>query len=219
MIKCAVIRTNAQNWTLDKIRAGFEEFHKSNGRYPTSHEIDSFPLLPSSRQIQRRYGGLPAIRALLKLNGPTDFTKGDYSSLRAKTIGKRAHKIEKEVYDLLVDRFGKPFVHREYFFSDDKRCRTDFYVYGRDKNFLVDVFYPKDRANFVNCLCSKQLTYRNAPQVSDRVIFLMMNRELELEIDIPRILSNKKNRLNPTQTVMNFDEFRKFIKGVSPRHD
>ncbi|MCA9342635.1 hypothetical protein KC950_01320 [Candidatus Saccharibacteria bacterium] len=50
------------SWTKDELRAGFEKFKNINGRYPTSHEIDSFPYLPSARSIQRTFGGLVEIR-------------------------------------------------------------------------------------------------------------------------------------------------------------
>ena len=197
-------------WTIEKLREGFEKYKKEQGRYPTAVEIDSYAHLPSSRQIQRRFkGGLPELRKQVKLDGPEDFTKGEYSSERAKTIGKRAHKIEKGIYDYLVNLFGKPFVHREYFFTDDHRTRTDFFIYAKNGNFSVDVFYPKDKRNLIGCLNSKMKTYGYAVMINYPVIFLMMNEEITEE-DITDILERKKNKLHKQQCVMTRVQFEQF---------
>ncbi|MES2971937.1 MAG: hypothetical protein V4702_06475 [Patescibacteria group bacterium] len=45
-------------WTIEEIKAGFEAFVKDYGRYPTALEIDAYEFLPSSRSLQRSYGGL-----------------------------------------------------------------------------------------------------------------------------------------------------------------
>lgn len=209
----------ANKWTLEKIKEGFEKFYKAEERYPTSVEIDNYHFLPSSRQIQRRFGGLPTIRKELGLKGPTDFTKGEYSSERSRTIGKRAHKVELEVYTYLANIFGKPFVHKEHFFSDDKRARSDFYIYCKDDNFSVDTFYPSDRKNLIGCLNSKLRTYgnsnKNVGQLESPIIFLMMNKDIREEI-IEEILEKKVNKLNSMESVMTFEEFKKYCKKKIP---
>lgn len=210
-----VINTNTK-WSLEKIKAGFEAYRKEHGRYPTSHEIDAYYGLPSSRQIQRRFGGLPALRAKLQLAGPQDFTKGDYSTQRAKTIGKRALTTEQAVYTYLVGRFGKPFVHREFLFNDDRRMRTDFFVYCKaEKNndgFLIDIFFPKDKYNLTGCLNSKMRTYSDATALTYPIIFLMMNPDIGDE-EIKRFIAHKKNKLPAHQHVMTFDQLKTFCEG------
>jgi uncharacterized short protein YbdD (DUF466 family) len=202
-------------WTIEKISAGFEKFKKEHDRYPTALEIDSYAHLPSSKQLQRRFGGLIEIRKQLKLDGPTDFTKGAHSSERARMIGKRAHKVEKGIYDYLVNLFGKPFVHREYFFTDDHRTRTDFFIYCKNGNFSVDVFYPKDKKNLIGCLNSKMKTYGYAIMINYPVIFLMMNEEITAE-EINDILERKKNKLHKQQRVMTYEQFEQFCTGKTP---
>jgi hypothetical protein len=201
-------------WTIERIKEGFNKFYSLHKRYPTTTEIDSFPSLPSSRQIQRRFGGLPALRKQLNLSGPTDFTTGQYSSDRAHSINDRSHKLEQTVYEFLIDRFGKPFVHREYFFTDDKRTRTDFFVYWEKGNFAVDVFYPKDKHNLLGCLNSKMRTYKTNQLLNYPVIFLMMNDDIGRE-KIALILSNKKIKLRSNQSVMLYDQFKDFCKEKS----
>ncbi|HEY4524325.1 MAG TPA: hypothetical protein VJL36_01005 [Candidatus Paceibacterota bacterium] len=201
---------NKLRWTLEKIQNGFERFKKEAGRFPTATEIDSCVYLPSSRQIQRRFiGGLPALRKQLKLDGPLDFTKGVYSSNRAKSINKRAHNLEREIYKYLVQRFGKMYVHREYFFTDDRRTRTDFFIYHRDGTFSVDIFYPKDRRNLSGCLNNKLRTYSNTIMLQYPVIFLMMNDNITEE-EINGLLANKKQKLSSYQKVMTLRQFKNF---------
>lgn len=202
-------------WNLENIKNGFESFFKTNGRYPTSREIDAYPDLPTSRQIERRFGGLVKLRETLKLSGPTDFTKGEYSSNRARTVNKRAYEKEKFVYDYLTGIFGVPFVHREYFFSDDKRSRTDFFIHCKDGNFSVDVFYPKDRDNLSGCLNSKMKTYGHSLMLQFPVIFLMLNDQISEEV-IEKLLLNKKNQLRPFQSVMTFKQFTTYLETKIP---
>ena len=199
----------SKRWTIEKIKDGFEMFFKEHGYYPTSNEIDDYEKLPSARQIQRVYGGLPALRKKLELGGQDDYTKGEHSSKRSIMVGNRAHKIEKEVYDYLVGLFGKPFVHREYFFTDDRRNRTDFFVYYKDGNFSVDVFYPKDVRCLSGCLNSKLKNYRGSMQIKYPVIFLMMNSDISDET-LEKILERKKNKLNSYQNLMSLAQFKAF---------
>ncbi|MEK7076488.1 MAG: hypothetical protein AAB941_02410 [Patescibacteria group bacterium] len=55
-------------WDLNKIKAGLEDFYNLNNRYPSALEIDKYPLLPSSRQVQRKFGGLKDLERFLFIN-------------------------------------------------------------------------------------------------------------------------------------------------------
>lgn len=199
-----------KGWTFEDLESGFQQYYKLHKRYPTSHEIDEFEFLPSSRSIQRRFGGLVELRKSLELKDTSDdFRTGEYSSQRAKKINERAHKLEKQVYDYLVDNFGVEFVHREHFFTDDRRTRTDFFIYSKNSNFSVDVFYPSDKHNFIGCLNSKMHTYGSKTMLQYPVIFLQMNDDIKQE-EIENILKRKKNKLLKYQSVMNLNEFKKF---------
>lgn len=203
-------------WTLTAIKQGFERFYKEKGIYPTSHEIDDCSYLPSSRQIQRVFGGLPKLRKSLSLDCPADFTKGDHSSLRAESIGARAHIWEKTIHNYLIEKFGDPFVHREYFFSDDRRIRADFFVHNKNGNFFVDVFYPKDRRTLIGCLNSKIRTYpHHFLEKEYPMIFLMVNEEIS-DHDLRSVIDNKKNKLSPYQHLMNFRLFKEFCEDKTP---
>jgi len=203
-------------WKLEELKSGLELFYGQNERYPTSQEIDAFAFLPSSRSIQRRFGGLVELRKTLGLSGQDDFTKGEHSSRRATEINKRAHMVEKEVHTYLTDLFSTPFVHREYFFLDDKRTRTDFFVYHQNGEFSVDVFYPKDRYNLIGCLNSKLRKYDNELLTQYPVIFLQMNKDISSE-ELRGVLKNKKNKLKKYQHLMCLEEFKQFCASKEPK--
>lgn len=203
-----------EKWTLESLKEGLDRYYKMHGRYPISREVDEFEFLPTSRSIQRKFGGLMEIRKQLGLN-IADFRSGEYSSKRAHKINKRAHKIEKEVYSYLVGIFGVEFVHREYFFTDDKRTRTDFFIYHKGGNFSVDVFFAEDRHNLIGCLNSKMRTYGEDKMIQYPVIFLQMNDSI-LPEQIAEILKRKKKKLPSYQRVVCIDEFKDFCDTKVP---
>ena len=198
-------------WTLDEIKAGLDHFYKDYGRYPTALEIDSYPYLPSSRTLQRRFNGAVGTRKTLKVSGQHDFRSGKHSQERAKKINRRAHLTELEVYKTLVAHFGKEFVHREYFFTDDKRSRADFFVYDREDGFCVDVFYPSDRHNLIGCINSKLKKYRSEYMRQYPIIFVQMNSLIEQK-ELDSILKNKKNKLPTGQNLLSFETFKIFCR-------
>lgn len=213
----AIIITMKEKVTKEDIKKGFEMFYKEHGRYPTVQEIDAYPHLPSSRTLQRKYGGAVPFRKELGLE-TTNFTTGKARSGKMKKILARGNESEKEVYDLLVKQFGLPFVHREYFFTDDRRVRTDFFIYCKEGNFSVDVFYPDSVPNLIGCLNSKMKTYSGSLMLEYPVIFLQMNKNITQE-DTERVIKNKKNKLPPFQKLMGIEEFTVFFKGKHARGD
>ena len=151
----------------------------------------------------------------MKLGGQVDYTKGKHSSSRAKKINERAHSTEKQVHNYLVNLFGTEFVHREYFFTDDKRTRTDFFVYYKKRGFSVDVFYPNSRHNLIGCLNSKLKKYTEDLLLQYPVIFLQMNENIT-PFEIEDIIENKKNNLKKYQHLMCFEEFKQFCELKDP---
>lgn len=202
---------NQKPWTLEELKTGLEHFYKEHGRYPTTQEIDAYPYLPSSRSVQRRFSGALGLRKELGLTGQHDFRTGEHSAKRARTINRRAHKIEQDIYEFLAAKFGKEFVHREYFFTDDRRTRADFFVYDSKNGFCVDVFYPRDRHNLIGCINSKLKKYRSEYMRQYPVIFLQMNPNLSQE-KLNEIIENKKHKLGEGQSLMSFQSFKEFSK-------
>lgn len=196
-------------WTSGELKAGFLHFFEEYKRYPTATEIDSYPYLPSARTIERGHGGLVTLRKKLGLGDDHDFRIGGHSSKRARIINNRAHKVEQEVYQYLVERFGVQFVHREYFFMDDKRTRADFFVHDSLKGFCVDVFYPSTTRNLSGCINSKLTKYQPELMQQYPVIFLQMNKNIS-QTQINDLLKRKKKSLGKGQTVMDWKSFAEF---------
>lgn len=203
-------------WTLDELRAGLEHFFTEHNRYPTGPEVDAYPYLPSARSIERRFGGLVALRRTLGLKGQDDFRTGAHSAERARKIGQRAHTTEQKVYEFLSERFGQELVHREYFFTDDARTRADFFVFDNSGNFCVDVFYASDYRNLTGCLNSKLGKYHSLYMRKYPVIFLQMNDELG-EDQLERLLKGKTKHLDNGQYLMGWERFKEFCKGRKAR--
>ena len=202
-------------WKLEELKAGLEDFFSKYKRYPTASEIDAYPYLPSARSIERSFGGLVTLRNKLGLDTQYDLRTGVYSSNRARKINKRGNMVEKDVYNYLSELFGIEFVHREYFFLDDKRTRADFFVYDSSEGFCVDVFYPSDKRNLTGCLNSKIDKYQNPYMNQYKTIFLQMNREIDQNtMDI--LIKNKKKKLPQGLSLMSWDTFKEFCSKRKP---
>jgi CRISPR/Cas system-associated endoribonuclease Cas2 len=198
-------------WTKKELEAGLKFFFETNKRYPTASEVDLCEYLPSARTIERSHGGLVQLRKELKLDTEPDYRAGKHSSDRAHLINDRAHKVEQKVYTYLIERFGKQFVHREYFFTDDKRTRADFFIYDNGTGFCVDVFYPNSLRNLSGCLNLKLNKYSKEymDQLQYSVIFLQMNKDLVQE-QLNKLIKGKKRPLLKNQYLMDWISFQQF---------
>lgn len=196
-------------WTIEEIGAGLQHFNETHGHYPTAPEIDKYEYLPSARSIERSFGGVVAVRTKLGLGGQTDFRSGKHSADRSVMIAKRARKTEQAVHTYLCERFGSQFVHREYFFSDDKRSRADFFIFDKENGFCVDVFYPSNRRNLIGCLNSKLDKYLERSMREYPVIFLQMNEDIGQEV-LDQVILKKSKKLLKGQYLMCWDTFAVF---------
>lgn len=210
-------RGNQKPWSKEELKAGLEHFYEQYKHYPSAPEIDGYSYLPSARTIERSHGGVVKIRKILSLDGQYDLRTGLHSRERAYKINKRSHILENEVYEFLIKVFGKEFVHREYFFLDDKRTRADFFVYGENSGFCVDIFYPSDKRNLLGCLNSKLSKYNCIYMQQYPVIFLQMNKEID-QGSLNIILKNKINKLSKEQKLMSWETFEDFCKSRKPLH-
>lgn len=198
------------SWTEQKIKEGFERFFSEHGRYPTAHEIDSYDYLPSSRQIQRKFGGLPFLRQ--KMGHPTaDFTKGEIRSSKARFIGKRGLDYEQLVKKFLIDKFGEMFVHEQQPTSD-YTSRFDFVVYAKNKQFGIDVFFPESIRNVVGCVNHKEKIYG---KTNFEVIFVQANSTISQE-NIELLIKRRKNPLPKNIHIFNTDIFFRWANELKP---
>lgn len=146
-------------WTKAELQAGFAYFKEQHGRYPTSHEIDNFPYLPSARSIQRSFGGLVALRRELFPDEVDNFTKGKHRSDVAKKTFANGRDLEELFYDYLITHFEPIAVHEQKIIRPGN-VRSDYFVYLNDETgIVIDVFYAESIINLVNVVNIKIKRY------------------------------------------------------------
>jgi len=80
-----------KQWNLERLGKGFQQFFSEHDRLPTSNEVDKTDYLPSTKQIQRVWGGLPNLRKMLGYED-IHFGKGKFRSkisLDASIAGRK----------------------------------------------------------------------------------------------------------------------------------
>jgi hypothetical protein len=127
-------------WTEKRIQEGFEKFILLYGQLPTASEVDAFEHLPSSRYIQKRFGGLEQVRKELGYID-THFGKDSYRSTIAHTAGERSKQIVQELQEELYCLFTKECVRVEKTFNGAHR--VDFYIHTSEGDFGIDIFYAE----------------------------------------------------------------------------
>ncbi|OGI95097.1 hypothetical protein A2917_01745 [Candidatus Nomurabacteria bacterium RIFCSPLOWO2_01_FULL_42_17] len=200
-------------WSTERLKIAFDRFLSENGRLPTAPEVDRTDYLPSSRQIQRRFGGLKALRELLGYE-VTDFGSGASRSGIATRGNLRAKAAERELEQELAQLFGEPFVHSEKYYGPG-RNRADFIVYTMDGHFGIDVFTTETKHDLQKNVALKIDKYLDFPK-SVRLFFVVVSQNLsedevqlackgmvkiaklpELEIVTPKGLFDEVRSLTP----------------------
>lgn len=184
-------------WTKEKIHKAFERYIREHGRLPTALEVDTTDYLPSSRHIQREFGGLKMFRASLGYPD-SNFAAGTYRSKIAHRVNHRGRTSELELEDQLRDRFGEVFVHTEKVFSD-RKTRVDFYVYTPEGNFGIDIFYPDNMRTLQSNLNIKMKKYDD---FSDTLFYVIANNEIDQTI-LDKFLTTKKIPLPKNHKLVN----------------
>lgn len=177
-------------WNEENIRAGLERFKMEHGRYPHAREFDAVDYLPTARQIQRKYGGLPALRTTLKLEGVVNFTKGQTRSATAKESFLRSYAYEELFYDFLISIIPEEFVHEQ------KRIRPsnvncDFFIYNkanRASSIVIDVFYAETLFNLGGIVNIKKKRYAG---IQYKTYFVSIGEKFSQE-EIEQLMRNKK---------------------------
>lgn len=197
-------------WNIDRIRIGFEKFYKENGRLPTALEVDKIDYLPSSRQIQRLFGGLPNLRKALGY-ADTHFGKGENRS----KIGFAAHKAsrisEKNLETLLIQYFHEVFVHIEKPVSGSK-IRLDFYIYNQTKNFGIDIFTTENIHTLRSNLTVKAKKYTTF----NELLYLVVDSSALTQQDIEEYHLGKVGIDLPSAKLITLNEFLLEMKQYIP---
>jgi len=150
---------NQSPWKENELLAGLMYFYELNGKYPSAHEIDAFDYLPSSRSIQRSYGGLQELRRRLIPDEIDNFTKGEYRKRVASRTFASGRALEALFYGYLTTIFRPISIH-EHKLIRPGNVSCDFYIYLSEQvGIIIDVFYAESIINLVNIVNIKLKRY------------------------------------------------------------
>ncbi len=200
-------------WTIEKVKEGFEKFYNLYDRYPTAYDVDDFEFLPSSRQIQRRFGGLVNLRKILNL-AIKNYTKGKSRARIVTKINIRGRKYENVVFKLLLSRINEKFIHVEkpinYENEYNSKDRFDFYVYAKPDNFAIDVFGAGSNRGLINIFNIKEKKYRKVVMKNDENLFFIYFSENNISKErIRNWINSRHNKLPSNWKIINLNEFKK----------
>lgn len=218
------VENSAAPWSKENILAGFQKFFVEKNRYPTADEIDAYEYLPSSRQIQRSFGGLVNIRKLLGME-IADYGIGPNRSKISFEINKRGGMGEKEMEELLVKHFGEHFVHvekplykylkPEVALNKGTKNRADFLIFAKNYTFCVDVFYTTQ--NFRQLTANVNIKSKKYANLLIDVFLVNLNETGVIREDaIAKHLKNKHKQLEPNVKVLNKVAFLELIRKTQP---
>jgi len=177
-----------QKWTLDNLRDGLQYFFEINGQYPSAWEINAFNYLPTSRSIQRSFGGLVALRTKLGLTGPLNYSKGVPRSKQAGNAYRRAQSQEEEFYNFLISKMPAYRVH-EHKVLRPGNVSCDFFVYTTTTSGVaIDLFYAKDSHSASGSVIIKTKKYKHFPFP---VFYVLVGNNNISQTELERLVVNK----------------------------
>ncbi len=199
-------------WQKEQIKAGFEYFKKLNGRYPSAREIDTFDYLPTSRSIQRSFGGLEKMRLELGFDiSLTNLTKGTVRSDKAKETYANAVDLEESFYNYLINQIPEINVHEHKILRPGHIC-CDFYVYtSASRGFAIDIFYAQDMFTLARTVNIKVSRYKDLTQP---VYFVVVGNENLDQQGIDSLMNNKKIPLPKHIKILTEKFFKENIQGI-----
>ncbi len=207
----------AEAWTEESLKIAFDRYIAEHGRLPTAPEVDKTDYLPSTRQIQRRFGGLKELRAALGYED-TDFGSGTHRSNIAAQGNLRASEAERELQHQLASIFGEPYVHSEKYYGSG-RNRADFVVYTKDVIFGIDVFTTESKRDLQKNVAIKIDKYIDFP-LSQPLYFVVVSKSLS-EADVYSAVTNmtKTSKLPNVKVVTTeglFENVEKYHRYTDP---
>lgn len=203
-------RLKGKVYTIDILKEGFKRFWDEHGHYPSSVEIDQCPYLCTSKQIQRKFGGIYKLREQLNIVG-SDYAHGEYRKKIGANINRLAISSELEVAKFLNNKYGEICVHEEKKYGKG-RNRVDFYVYAK-LNFAVEVFNTYTLRNLSVNLNMKLHKFHD---FTDIIYFVVTGGEFK-QSELEKLIINKnKVYLMPNMKCVTWKQFQDECKSIRP---
>lgn len=200
-----------RRWTLENIKGGFDLFFQQHGRFPSVQEIDKLENLPSCRQIQRVFGGLPKLRELLG-HKEIFLSKGKHRSKIGFDSNQRSRISEARLRDILYEKFHDPFVHLEKPIDTERKLRTDFYVFNPIENFSVDIFTTETSHDLASNVYSKVQKYSHL-NLKEKMYLVLFSEKLTEE-NVALLIKRKKNKFPENIELITLNNFIKKISSM-----
>ena len=205
------IRGRQSAWSTDEIKDGFSCYYYLYNRYPTVHEIDYFPYLPSSRSIMKGNGGLPMLREKLGL-AITHYAKGNEAGQMRRKSWEENKNVEEDLYDFLKSKISEVRIHEEKpIIKRPYVVRADFFIYTtKNTGIAIDVFKTEHIRSFNTHLHIKTKKYLNSPV---KVYYVLYSKSIT-DNDINRVLINKKYPLPAHIKVITEKKFKLSLRKI-----
>jgi len=198
-------------WTNEELLAGFNHFLELYGHYPSSHEIDEFPYLPSARSIQRTHGGLIKLRQTLIPEEHPSLASGVYRSIVAKRMWVNGRDLEDKFYKQLVSNFKQISVH-EHRLIRPAGVSSDFFIYlSETDGAVIDIFYAHSMRNLVNIVNIKLKRYL----LIDKETYLVVVGNSGIEHE--SLLSKMQNKRIPLPSHVQIVSEQYFFDVIMPK--
>lgn len=191
-------------WLVEEVKAGFVKFNELYGRFPTALEIDTFEYLPTSRSLQRSFGGLVKVRQELFPLEIANYTSGEYRKTIASQTWQRAQDYEEAFLETLLKHFHQIAIH-EHKIIRPGRIASDFYIYTNvDKGVCLDLFYAKDLFSAAGVVNYKSRRYG---KLECPVVFVLIHDGSITQLLLDKAINSKRNALPSHIKVMTAEYF------------
>lgn len=213
--------SNTKFKTQADLTAAIKKFKEENNREPTAQDFDADPSLPSARQVQRRFGGLAAVREAAGME-VKNFTTGTTRAKVAKQSLDQSKKYEKELYERLHKKYHDTsgtttYVTREWAWQQwlpegqyysNTRCDVCIDDRRTGHHIIVDFFYAKDMDSVYGSVRIKNKKYEHNPVslldgATHEVLFVCIN---------PAITQDQLSPVGSAATLLSYEKFvEKFL--------
>lgn len=178
--------------TLPLITAAITAFRTTHNRYPQAPDFTHANNLPTARHLQRKFGGLQAVRKYMGIT--TDHRKDRHDVNSASN--NRNYYAKQELNQLFAGKLlPLPPKHP-----------AAFRIKHSSGEFYVSFACPTSSQSFAGCVRSILRKYATLPP--DQTTLLIVN----MNVDLPPPPQSLTERLEPNQKVITYKQLVAFIR-------